>query len=137
MAKAQRATIRKEDLEKLREVLKNPPPIKPKPKDVFNKREMIIELKTEIQKLVKRGYKLDQIADIITGNSPLPIGITTLESYLSDAAAKKTKEKATNPPARKPETKKQTAKAAPQAAMVSAEKVSGGKFQVKPDSEEI
>lgn len=135
MAKAKRATISKDDLEKLRSVLKAAPKLKKEEQVDFNKREMISKLKSEISQLMKLGYELKQLAEMISGNSPLPISASTLKTYLSDAAAKKTKEKAVNPPARKPETKKQTAQAAPQAS-AAAEKGSG-KFQVKPDSDEI
>lgn len=71
-----------------------------KPKEDFALREAIYEMRSEIAKVLKRGYSFDEVASFLSQNDIQIKGIT-LKQYLSEFRRKDSKRKSRS---RKPKT---------------------------------
>jgi hypothetical protein len=107
-----------EDLERLRSTLKEAPKVTTKSGDI-TKQEAVASLVREIQTLQKRGYSLEEIAEMLQGGGLL-VTTPTLKSYLSRAKAARERSKEARP------RRKATAGA-------NAPAVGGGEPEVTPD----
>ena len=76
-------TFTKEDIDRVRMMLKTAPE-KPKAIPALTAREMVSSIKTEINDLQKRGYSLEEIAEMIRNGFNLEnLGASTLKQYLT------------------------------------------------------
>lgn len=75
----------REDLERLRSALRAAPKVTPRSGDV-TKQEAVKSMVREIQGLQKRGYSLEEVAEMLQGGGLL-VTTPTLKSYLSRAKA--------------------------------------------------
>ena len=80
-------TITLEAIEQLREKLKAAPTVSPEKRQV-TKQEAIAAIRGEIEAMQKRGYTLDDIAQMIAHNG-IEITTPTLKSYLQRAKSSK------------------------------------------------
>lgn len=112
-----------EQLEAIAAKMRSMPPVEKK-KQEHSKQEAVRVLSKEIADLQKRGYTLDQISEMLRGES-MSIATPTLKSYLQRAKpAKKAKVKApVDTPTPRPAIKKPD--------------MSKAMFTVRPDTEDI
>lgn len=101
MAGRSGSTIKRQVIDKVAAQLEQLPV---KPKEDFALREAIYEMRSEIAKVLKRGYSFDEVASFLSQNDIQIKGIT-LKQYLSEFKRKDSKRKSRSRKAKAVESK--------------------------------
>lgn len=104
MAGRSGSTIKRQVIDKVAAQLEQLPV---KPKEDFALREAIYEMRSEIAKVLKRGYSFDEVASFLSQNDIQIKGIT-LKQYLSEFKRKDSKRKSRSRKAKTVESKSET-----------------------------